>query len=177
MKDDDDFNYNYGVALCMCQNYKQAEEVLSRVKREKYKNDQNYLSWLCRCFIMNDKPDLAWNLYISIDNHIVAVYILNFIANELYRMGQFYFSFKAFLFLEKFNPNEDNIKGKIASAIGVFYLLQSRKISADRLQEVIHYLCDGPQTLEVNKALKVFKQWGKENGYDFTDEPILDDGQ
>ena len=175
MKDDDDFNWNYGVALAMCQNYKQAEEVLSRVKKEKYRNDQVYLSWLCRCYIMNDKPDLAWNLYISIENHLVAVYILNFIAHELYRMGHFYFSFKAFLFLEKFSPSDENSKGKISSAIGVFYLLLSEKISSDRLQEVIHYLCDGPQSLEVNKALKVFKTWGKENGIDFTDEPVLDE--
>ena len=53
----------------------------------------------------------------------------------------------------------------------------SSKISSDRLQEVIHYLCDGPQSLEVNKALKVFKTWGKENGYDFTDEPVMEDAQ
>ena len=151
MKDDDDFNWNYGVALAMCQNY------------------------LCRCYIMNDKPDLAWNLYISIENHLVAVYILNFIAHELYRMGHFYFSFKAFLFLEKFSPSDENTKGKVSSAIGVFYLLLSEKISSERLQEVIHYLCDGPQSLEVNKALKVFKTWGKENGIDFTDEPVIDE--
>ena len=158
-----------------CQNYKQAEEVLSRVKKEKYRNDQVYLSWFCRCYIMNDKPDLAWNLYISIENHLVAVYILNFIAHELYRMGHFYFSFKAFLFLEKFSPSDENTRGKVSSAIGVFYLLLSEKISSDRLQEVIHYLCDGPQNLEVNKALKVFKTWGKENGIDFTDEPVIDE--
>ena len=175
MKDDDDFNWNYGVALAMCQNYKQAEEVLSRVKKENYRNDQVYLSWLCRFYIMNYKPDLDWNLYISIENHLVAVYILNFIAHELYRMGHFYFSFKAFLFLEKFSPSDENTKGKVSSAIGVFYLLLSEKISSERLQEVIHYLCDGPQSLEVNKALKVFKTWGKENGIDFTDEPVIDE--
>jgi intraflagellar transport protein 56 len=171
MKDDDDFNWNYGIALASCQNYKQAEEVLLRVKKEKYRNDQVYLSWLCRCYIMNDKPDLAWNLYISIDNHLVAVYILNFIAHELYRMGHFYFSFKAFVFLEKFSPSVDNTNGKISSAIGVFNLLLSEKISSDRLQEVIHYLCDGPATPEVNKMLKAFKNWGKEHGCVFTDEP------
>lgn len=171
MKDDDDFNWNYGIALACCQNYKKAEEVLLRVKKEKYRNDQVYLSWVCRCYIMNDKPDLAWNLYISIENHLVAVYILNFIAHELYRMGHFYFSFKAFLFLEKFSPSNENTNGKVSSAIGVFFLLLSAKIISERLQEVIHYLCEGPQSEEVNKALKVFKNWGKENGYDFTDEP------
>ena len=172
MKDDDDFNYNYGVALAMCQNYKQAEEVLSRVKREKYRNDQNYLSWICRCFIANDKPEYAWNLYISIDNHLVAIYLLNFIANEFYRMGAYYFSFKAFLFLEKFSPSTENSKGKISSAIGVFYQMLNGKSDSDKLQEIIHYLCDGQQTLEVNKCIKVFKDWGNANGVNFTDEPV-----
>lgn len=175
MKDDDDFNWNYGIALASCQKYKTAEEVLSRVKREKYRNDQVYLSWLTRCYIMNNKPDLAWNLYITIESHLVAIYILNFIAHEFYRMGHFYYSFKAFVFLEKFSPSLDNSKGKISSAIGVFFLLQQGKIEAEKLQEVIHYLCDGPATEEVNKAIKAFKNWGKANAINFTDEPIIDD--
>ena len=37
MKDDDDFNWNYGIALGSCQKYKEAEEVLMRIKKEKYK--------------------------------------------------------------------------------------------------------------------------------------------
>ena len=37
MKDDDDFNWNYGIALAACQKYREAEEVLLRIKKEKYK--------------------------------------------------------------------------------------------------------------------------------------------
>lgn len=37
MKDDDDFNWNYGISLAACQKYKEAEIVLSRIKKEKYK--------------------------------------------------------------------------------------------------------------------------------------------
>jgi intraflagellar transport protein 56 len=37
MKDDDDFNWNYGISLAACQKYKEAEEVLLRIKKEKYK--------------------------------------------------------------------------------------------------------------------------------------------
>ena len=99
----------------------------------------------------------------------MAIYLLNFIANEFYRMGAFYFSFKAFLFLEKFSPSVENSKGKISSAIGVFYQLLSGKSDSDKLQEIIHYLCDGQQTLEVNKCIKVFKDWGNANGVNFTD--------
>ena len=144
------------------------------LKERNIENDQVYLSWLTRCYIMNNKPELAWNLYINIDNHLVAIYLLNFLAHEFYRMGHFYFSFKAFVFLEKFSPSLDNSKGKISSAIGVFFLLQQGKIEADKLQEVIHYLLDGPQTEEVNKCIKAFKIWGKTNGINFTDEPEPD---
>lgn len=41
MKDDDDFNWNYGIALAACQKYKEAEEVLLRIKKEKYKVNLN----------------------------------------------------------------------------------------------------------------------------------------
>lgn len=175
MKEDDDFNWNYGIALASCQKYKEAEEVLSRVKKEKYRNDLIYLSWLCRCYIMNGRPELAWNLYISIDNHLTAVNILNLIAQEFYRMGHFYYSFKAFLFLEKFSPSNENSTGKVSSAIGVFYLLVGNKIGSERLQEVIHYLSEGSQTEDVKKSIRVFKKWGKENGYNFNEQAAYED--
>ncbi len=74
---------------------------------------------MCRCYIMNDRPEYAWNLYIGIENHLIALNILSFISNEFYRMGHFYFSFKAFLFLDKFTPSNDIINGKTSSAIGI----------------------------------------------------------
>lgn len=82
---------------------------------------------------MNSKPENAWQLYISIENHLIAINILNFISHEFYRMGQFYYSFKAFLFLEKFSPSMENTNGKISSAIGknflkIFHLKFSFKI-------------------------------------------------
>jgi intraflagellar transport protein 56 len=174
MKDDDDFCWNYGIALGACQKYKEAEEVLSRIKKEKYKNDQVYLTWLSRCYIMNGKPEYAWNIYISIENHLIAVALLAFIAHEFYRMGHFYYAFKAFLFFEKFSPSAENTNGKTSSAIGVFYQLVVGKIGSERLQEVIIYLSDGPQTDDIKKAIKVFKKWGKENGYNFSEQGVYD---
>lgn len=44
MKDDDDFNWNYGIALAACQKYKEAEDVLMRIKREKYKVIENNIT-------------------------------------------------------------------------------------------------------------------------------------
>lgn len=76
---------------------------------------------------MNNKPENAWQLYISIENHLIAINILNFISHEFYRMGQFYYSFKAFLFLEKFSPSMENTNGKISSAIGNIFFSSKTK--------------------------------------------------
>lgn len=175
MKDDDDFNWNYGIALAACQKYKEAETVLLRIKKEKYKTDNVYLSWICRCYIINGKPEMAWNLYISIENHLIALYILNFIAHEFYRMGHFYFSYKAFLFLEKFSPSSENTNGKTSSVVGVFYQLISGKIGSERMQEVFQYLSEGAQTEEIKKVIKLIKKWGKENGYNFSEQVEFDE--
>lgn len=37
VKDDDDFNWNYGISLAAAQKYREAEQVLLRVKKDKYK--------------------------------------------------------------------------------------------------------------------------------------------
>ena len=130
--------------------------------------DPVYLTWICRCYIMNGKPEYAWNLYISIDNNLIAINILNFISHEFYRMGHFYYSFKAFVFLEKFSPTYENSNGKLASATGVFMLLLNSKIHHEKLQEVIHFLTESTtssyQSEEISKMIKAFMKWGKDHG-------------
>lgn len=130
---------------------------------------------------MNKKAELAWNLYISIENHLVAISILNFIAHEFYRMGDYYFSFKSFLFLEKFSPSLENSNGKLASAAGLFYLVMAIKEPAEKLQEVIHYLSEFAvsssfQSEEVARMIKTFLRWGKENGKNFSDKSVYEEG-
>lgn len=178
LKDDDDFNWNYGIALAACQNYKESEEVLLRIKKEKYRMDQTYITWLCRVYIMNNKPEYAWNLYISLENHLLAFNLLNFIANEFYRSGNYYFSFKSYLFLEKLTPSYDNSAGKLASASGFFFLVLNNKASPEKLQEIIHYLVESSsssaQTEEGLKMIKVFMKWGKEKGFNFSDQPLYE---
>ena len=52
----------------------------------------------------------------------------------------------------------------------------SGKILSERLQEIIGYLSEGSQTEEVKKIIKVFKKWGKENGYNFNDQIVFEGG-
>ncbi len=56
------------------------------------------------------------------------------------------------------------------NVVGVFYQLVSGKIGSERLQEIIGYLSEGSQNEEIKKIIKVFKKWGKENGYNFSDQ-------
>lgn len=53
---DDDFNWNYGIACAGAGDYKEAEEALVSIQNEKYKNDDCFLKWMTRTFIMNGKP-------------------------------------------------------------------------------------------------------------------------
>ena len=64
---DDDFNWNFGIASAAAGDYKDAEEGLLQVVNEKYKSEYTYLSWLCRAYIMNKKPHLAWEIYINME--------------------------------------------------------------------------------------------------------------
>ena len=49
----------------------------------------------------------------------------------------------------------------------IFYQVMEGKKEPDRIQEIIHYLVDGPQTEEVNKLLRwkylhMFSTWKKQ---------------
>ena len=56
------------------------------------------------------------NMDVTTDN----VNLLISIANDCYRMGQFYYSLKAFDTLERIDPDPEYWEGKRGSAIGKF---------------------------------------------------------
>ncbi len=53
---EDDFLWNYGIALASTGDYKGSEEAFIAVQSEKYRNDECYIRWLTRVYIMNGKP-------------------------------------------------------------------------------------------------------------------------
>ncbi|KAG8236458.1 hypothetical protein J437_LFUL016909 [Ladona fulva] len=117
---DDTFNFNYAQAKAAVGNYKEAEEAFHLVQNEKLKNDYTFISLLARCYMMNKKPQDAWELYLKMEASPDSFNLLQLIANDCYRMGHFYHAAKAFDMLERFDPNPEYWEGKRGACIGMF---------------------------------------------------------
>lgn len=74
--------------------YKEAEETLLSIQNEKYRTEYCYLSWLARCYVMNGKARLAWELYLRMETSEESYQLLQLIANDCYKTGSFFYAAK-----------------------------------------------------------------------------------
>ena len=56
------------------------------MQSEKLQADYAYLSWLSRCYIMNGKARLAWELYLKMETSAESFSLLSLIANDCYKV-------------------------------------------------------------------------------------------
>ena len=159
---DDTFNFNYAQVKAAVGNYKEAEELLLLIQNDKIKSDYVYLSWLARCFIMNQKSRQAWELYLKMETSNDSFSLLQLIANDCYRMGQFYYSAKAFDVLERLDPNPEYWEGKRGACVGVFQKIVAGQEPQDTLREVLTLLKNTANP-QVEYICRVMKKWAKEN--------------
>ncbi|XP_051568194.1 intraflagellar transport protein 56-like [Myxocyprinus asiaticus] len=159
---DDSFNFNYAQAKAAMGNYREAEEVFLLIQSEKIKNDYVYLSWLARCYIMNQKARQAWELYLRIETSSDSFSLLQLIANDCYKMGQFYYAAKAFDALERLDQNPEYWEGKRGACVGIFQLILASRESRETLREVLPMLrsTGNPQ---VEYIIRIMKKWAKDN--------------
>uniref|UniRef100_A0A673SQY3 Intraflagellar transport protein 56 n=1 Tax=Suricata suricatta TaxID=37032 RepID=A0A673SQY3_SURSU len=159
---DDIFNFNYAQAKAATGNTSEGEEVFLLIQSEKMKNDYVYLSWLARCYIMNKKPRLAWELYLKMETSGESFSLLQLIANDCYKMGQFYYSAKAFDVLERLDPNPEYWEGKRGACVGIFQMILAGREPKETLREVLHLLRSTGNT-QVEYIIRIMKKWAKEN--------------
>ncbi|XP_011850858.1 PREDICTED: intraflagellar transport protein 56 isoform X1 [Mandrillus leucophaeus] len=159
---DDIFNFNYAQAKAATGNTSEGEEAFLLIQSEKMKNDYIYLSWLARCYIMNKKPRLAWELYLKMETSGESFSLLQLIANDCYKMGQFYYSAKAFDVLERLDPNPEYWEGKRGACVGIFQMIVAGREPKETLREVLHLLRSTGNT-QVEYMIRIMKKWAKEN--------------
>lgn len=159
---DDNFNFNYAQAKAAVGNFKEAEEIFQLIQNERMKNDYTYLSWLARTYIMNRKARLAWELYLKMETSGESFSLLQLIANDCYKMGQFYYAAKAFDVLERLDPNPEYWEGKRGACVGVFQLIIAGNEQRETLRDVINMLrnTSNPQ---VEYMIRTMKKWAKDN--------------
>jgi len=124
--------------------------------------DYAYLSWLARCYIMNGKARLAWELYLKMETSGESFSLLQLIANDAYKMGQFYYAAKAFDMLERLDPNPEYWEGKRGACVGVFQAIIAGREDRQTLADIVSILrnTSNPQ---VENMIKVIKKWAKDN--------------
>ncbi|XP_066846303.1 intraflagellar transport protein 56 [Anser cygnoides] len=159
---DDTFNFNYAQAKAAMGNFSEAEEVFLLIQSEKIKNDFVYLSWLARCYIMNKKPQLAWKLYLKMETSGESFNLLQLIANDCYKMRQFYYAAKAFDVLERLDSNPEYWEGKRGACVGVFQMILAGREAKETLREVLHLLRSTGNS-QVEYIIRIMKKWAKEN--------------
>ena len=79
-------------------------------------------------------------MYANMESSNESLMILSMIANECYRMGQFYYAIKAFDVLERLDPDPEFSEGKLGAGVGVFQMVIAGKEKPERLVEVISLL-------------------------------------
>lgn len=145
----DEYNYNKGMSLAALSRWAEAERHLLLVKNTSYTREIFYNSWLCRCYIKNRKPDAAWNLYAEATSADDAKTLLQIIASDCYSAGAYYYSMKAYDVLSKYELDPMFKEGMIASSVGVFRNVLSRKETPDKLQDVVATLSTEPDAAQV----------------------------
>lgn len=69
---------------------------------------------------MNKKAQLAWEMYLKMEQGTESFNLLLLIANDCYRMGDFWYAAKAFDMLDRLEPNPEFWEGKRGAIVGVF---------------------------------------------------------
>ncbi|KAF9790028.1 hypothetical protein SFRURICE_002393 [Spodoptera frugiperda] len=100
---DDTFNFNYAQAKVATGFYREAEESLLSIQDEGIRNSFTFLACLCRCHVMNKDAALAWDICVKSAGTPDSFALLQLVANDSYRMGQFLVAAKAFHMLDR--PN------------------------------------------------------------------------
>ena len=88
--------------------------------------------------------------------------LLQLIANDCYKMGQFYYSAKAFDVLERLDPNPEYWEGKRGACVGVLQLVVAGHEPKENLKEIVQILRSTSQP-QAELIVVAIRKWAREN--------------
>jgi intraflagellar transport protein 56 len=153
----DEYNYDRGMTLASLSRWPEAERALLMVKNPAYTKEIFYTSWLCRCFIKNKKPDAAWNLYVDASSTEDSKTLLKIVASDCFQVGLYFYAMRAYDVLAKFEPDPAFKDGLVASAVGVFRGVLTRKETPDKLMDVVNALASEPSASAILQTIQQYQ--------------------
>jgi len=100
---------------------------------------------------MNEKAELAWELYLKMDTSAESFNLLQLIANVCYKVGEFWYAAKAFDMLERMDPSPEHWEGKRGACCGTF-----QYIIAEKLPKYVLYIVHLYKTTVSEINLSIF---------------------
>lgn len=158
---DDTFNFNYAQAKVATGYFKEAEELLMQIHSPQIRNDHTFSMILARCHIHCGNADQAWNIFVTKDTTAEAFSLLQLIANDCYRIGEFWIAAKAFDMLEKMDHSPEYWEGKRGACAGaLFNLITKKKFGTppNGIGEIISLLRDSSNS-QAETMLRAFRRY------------------
>ena len=150
----DELIYNKAMALASIGRYDEAEKYFLQVQNPYYTKEIYYLQWLVKCYVHNKKPEEAWKIVTTCTNPEEAKLLLQIIAIDCFTTKSFYYAMKAYETLSRIDLDPSNKQGMIASAIGVFRNVLSRKETSDKIPEILEVLHDEPDAAQIVQTIE-----------------------
>ena len=89
--------------------------------------------------------------------------MLQLIANDCYRMGQFLYAAKAFDVLERLDPDPEFWEGKRGACVGVFQQVVAGKAAKEDLRDVLA-MVRNTSNPQVEYMVRVISKWAASSG-------------
>ena len=134
-----------------------------------YVQELSYCTWLARCYIKNKKPELAWNLYSSI-NEENRIYFLKVIGGDSFRSKSFLIAARSFHKLSTLDIDFDYSEGTKSACVGIFRNVVCENFMKSTLSEaakneafdILQHI-DADTHDDLKQILITMKNWTKRN--------------
>lgn len=161
---DDTFNFNYAQAKVATGFYREAEESLLTIQDESIRSSFTFLACLCRCHVMNKDAQLAWELCVKSAGTPDSFALLQLVANDSYRMGQFLVAAKAFHMLDRLDGGPEMWEGLRGAVCGCAQAAAANKPNAATDLRDALALLKGPRShTRADNIVRTITKWAQQN--------------